>query len=130
MSFRIHTDYLQSFNQVESKAVDNEKGKKIKSSFQDVFDEQLQKYQEGIKISSHASKRLAQRNITLSKRDLQTLEEAMDQAEKKGAKESLMLYKDTAFIASIKNRTLITAMDPKNSKEHIFTNIDSAIIIK
>ncbi len=54
----------------------------------------------------------------------------MSKADEKGAKDSLMLYKDIAFIASIKNRTLITAIDPKDSEEHIFTNIDSAVIVK
>ncbi len=60
---------------------------------------------------------------------MKTLESAMDKAEAKGARESLLLYKDIAFIASIKSRTLITAVDPKESKEKIFTNIDSAVFL-
>ena len=60
----------------------------------------------------------------------EALSEAMDKADAKGAKESLMLYKDIAFIASIRNRTLITAVDPRDSKENVFTNIDSAVIVK
>ncbi len=52
----------------------------------------------------------------------------MDSLEKKGAKESLMIYKDYAFIASVRNRTIITSMDHK--EVDVVTNIDSAMMIK
>ena len=36
---------------------------------------------------------------------------------------------DLAFIVSIKNRTVITAMDGASMKENVFTNIDGAVIL-
>jgi len=98
--------------------------------FKDVLSQTLQKAEGSIKISSHAGRRLMERNISLNASDMKQLSDAMDRARAKGARDSLILYKDIAFIASIKNRTLITAVDPKNSKEDVFTNIDSAVIIK
>ena len=50
-------------------------------------------------------------------------------ADKKGAKQALILYKDMALITSIKNRTVITAMDKNESKGKIITNIDSVVMI-
>jgi flagellar operon protein len=41
-----------------------------------------------------------------------------------------MLYQDLALIASVVNKTIITAMKGDDMKEHVFTNIDSAVIIR
>ncbi len=81
------------------------------------------------KISAHASERLNIRNIKLTENDIENINTAIDKMEEKGSKESLILYKDLALIASVKNRTIITAIDKTSLEEKIFTNIDSAIII-
>lgn len=128
MSFRINHGYIPLLQ--EAKQKNNSKVSKNQNSFQNILKQQVQKSSEEIKISSHANQRLVERNIHLTTRDLEELSKAMDRADQKGAKESLILYKDIAFIASIKNHTVITAMDPENSKENIFTSIDSAVIIK
>jgi len=39
-----------------------------------------------------------------------------------------VLLRDMAFIVSVKNKTVITAMDGENMKSNVFTNIDSAVI--
>lgn len=96
--------------------------------FKDILNNEINKNSE-IKISGHAIERLKSRNISLDVNDMEKLKNAIDKAEQKGAKESLLLYKDTAFIASIKNRTIITAVDKESSKDNVFTNIDSAVII-
>jgi hypothetical protein len=40
-----------------------------------------------------------------------------------------MLYKDVALIASIENKTLITAVEKDRAKDNIFTNVDSVVIL-
>ena len=80
-----------------------------------------------VKISSHASDRMIQRDITLSDEDLSKINDAVNRLETKGAKESLLLYKDLAFIASIKNKTIITAMS--GNEVDTVTNIDSFVKI-
>ena len=94
--------------------------------FQAMLQETIKRGQE-IKISAHAQQRMEERNIRLEEGDMKALQGAMDSLEKKGARESLMLYKDFAFIASIRNRTIITSMD--SNEVDVVTNIDSAIIV-
>jgi flagellar operon protein len=83
----------------------------------------------GIKFSGHAQTRLASRQITLTGEDVARLGKAMTQAAAKGAKDSLVLMDKTAFVVSVANRTVITAVAQDALKENIFTNIDSAMIL-
>ncbi len=81
-----------------------------------------------LKFSAHAERRLQTRGITLDEQKLNELMEAIDKVEAKGGKESLVLMDKIALIVSVKNRTVITAIDGESLKENVFTNIDSAII--
>ncbi len=84
----------------------------------------------GLKLSAHAERRLKERNIVFDREDMAKIENAVQKAAAKGSRESLVMYGDIALVASIKNNTLITAMDGDSLKEHVFTNIDSAVIVK
>lgn len=101
----------------------------LRNSHRFDFESYVNEASKSIKVSAHASERLNNRNINLSQKDLKSINSAMDKAEVKGAKEALILYNDLALIASVKNRTIITAIDKSSMEEKIFTNIDSAIII-
>ncbi|MCU0411605.1 MAG: flagellar protein [Bacteroidetes bacterium] len=93
-------------------------------SFKEVFEKEVQE----LKISKHAQQRLESRNITLNEADMQKLQTAIDRAQEKGAQDSLVLLRDLAFVVSVRNRTIVTAMDGDRLKENVFTNIDSAVI--
>ena len=82
-----------------------------------------------VKLSAHAQKRLAQQNITISSQDITRIGAAVQKAEMKGARESLMLLEDLALVVNIRNRTVITAMDKTRQRDRIFTNIDSTVIL-
>lgn len=84
--------------------------------------------QSTVKFSAHAEKRLAARNIRLTPSQISTLEQAVDRLQAKGGRESLVILGDIAFVVSVKNRTVITAVDGDSMKENVFTNIDSVII--
>lgn len=99
-------------------------GENRESKFQNVLEEELR----GLTFSRHARERLESRRIELNDRDLASLQQAVDRAEEKGAKDSLVLMRDMAFIVSIRNRTVVTALDSEHLKENVFTNIDSAVI--
>lgn len=105
----------------------NETGTSKTSGFDEILQDEINR--DGIKISKHASERLESRNIRLDTTDISKLNDAMNKIKDKGGCESLILYKDTAFIASIKNKTIITAVDRESSKENVFTNIDSAMVL-
>ncbi len=81
-----------------------------------------------VRFSKHAAQRLDVRNIELSSDQLMRLNEGTQKANAKGINESLVLVDELAFIVNIKNNTVITAMDQKEAKENIFTNIDGAVI--
>jgi flagellar operon protein len=82
-----------------------------------------------LRFSAHAMQRLQSRNIRLTPSDLQQMNSMADKAAAKGAKQSLFVMGDVAMVVSIKNRTVITAVDGQSMKENVFTNIDSAAII-
>lgn len=108
----------------------NRKSFDIRNTHRLEFDKCVNKaLDSNLKISAHASERLQSRNINLSKDDVNSINKAIDKVQNKGAKETLILYNDLALIASVPNRTIITAMDKTSLEEKIFTNIDSAIII-
>ena len=92
-------------------------------SFESIFQKELEK----VKFSSHALKRLEERNIELSDDEMSKINTAVDRAELKGSKDSLVMMNSTAFIVNIPNRTVITAMPIAESKENVFTNIDSVV---
>ena len=97
------------------------------ASFASVLDAQLPA--QGVKFSQHAQERLKSRNITLSASDLASLEGAVNSVAQKGGKESLVMMKDAALVVSIKNRTVVTALDKAQMQGNVFTNIDSAVIL-
>ncbi len=98
------------------------------NSFSEVLNKTLQDKQ-GVKLSRHAEERLLKRNISLSPEDLKEIGKALDKAESKGIRDALILKGDTALVANVRNRTIITAAGGEDLKDNIFTNIDGAIIM-
>lgn len=82
-----------------------------------------------LKLSGHAKSRLSSREIELGKAEWDRVMSGVEKAAQKGARESLVLLDDVALLVSIKNRTIITAVDKANLKENVFTNIDSAVLV-
>ena len=99
-------------------------------SFRDVLTQTGVTSGTGLKFSAHAIQRLQSRNITLSQDDVQKMNVMADKAAAKGAQQSLFMLHDVGMIVSIKNRTVITAVDSDSMRENVFTNIDSAAVIK
>lgn len=81
-----------------------------------------------VRFSAHAATRMKSRNIEMTPEMLGKLEKAVHGAADKGARDSLILLKDYAFIVNIPNRTVVTAMDGTSMKENVFTSIDSAVV--
>jgi flagellar operon protein len=104
-------------------------GKQISST---PFSEILQSKQAAgetgeLKFSKHANERLASRNIDLTDDQLERLESGAKKAGEKGISESLVMVDNLAFIVSIKNNTVITAVN--DGEDKVFTNIDGAVIM-
>ncbi len=82
-----------------------------------------------VNFSKHASERLLSRNITLTGEQLERLSAGVDEAKKKGIKESLVMLDDLYFIVSVTNDTVVTALDKETSDRNVFTNIDGAVLV-
>lgn len=82
----------------------------------------------GVKFSKHATMRLSDRNIQISAEQSKRLETGVTKAREKGINESLVMVDSLAFIVNVPNKTVVTAIDQAESMEHIFTNIDGAVI--
>jgi flagellar operon protein len=82
-----------------------------------------------VRLSQHAAERLKARGITLSDSDMKEIAGAVDSVAQKGGKDSLIMMGDAALVVSVKNRTVVTAMDRQSLKGNVFTNIDSAVLL-
>ncbi|MFL0251628.1 TIGR02530 family flagellar biosynthesis protein [Clostridium neuense] len=101
---------------------------KTNTTFEKILDDNLNTCT-GFNISKHAAERIKSRNIELNEADMKKINQGINDADEKGAKDCLILYKDVALIASIKSRTIITAIDKDSRKENVFTNIDSVVLL-
>ena len=81
-----------------------------------------------VQFSKHAVQRLERRQLAVDPASLQRLQDGVDRAAGKGARDAVVLVDDTAFVVSVRNRTVITAVGKDQMKDHVFTNIDSAVI--
>ena len=82
-----------------------------------------------LKFSAHALNRIKDRSISMGGDLMNRLQNAVNTAAQKGAKESLILSDDAAFIVSVKNNTVITVVDRNQLSGNVFTNIDSTVVI-
>jgi flagellar operon protein len=79
-------------------------------------------------FSKHAMERLSRRGVDMDSQTLGRLTEGIQRAADKGARNSVVFVDGTAFVASVQNNTVITAVTPEAMNSHVFTNIDSAVI--
>ena len=82
-----------------------------------------------LKFSNHAIDRMRTRGINFSPEKMARIESAVQKAEAKGGKETLLLTDDSALIVNVANKTVVTFMDKNQLKENVFTNIDSTIVL-
>lgn len=127
MSYRVVNGKLYSID--DFTRLPNENKNKVENAdFKDILNRELNK-KDSFVISNHAAERLKNRNISLNENDMNKINEGINKAVEKGSNESLILYKDLVFVASIKNRTIITAVDKDSSKGNVFTNVDSVVLL-
>ena len=97
-------------------------------NFADILNKQVQET-DVVKFSAHAVKRLEERALMVSPHELERLSDGIKQLDEKGSKNSLVMVDDTAFVVSVSNKTVITALDKNASPSNVFTNIDSVAFV-
>jgi flagellar operon protein len=98
-------------------------GNNVNPTFQRIFQDQF------VKFSHHAEVRLKERGIQLKPEQIEKMNNAIDKAASKGAKDALLILAGNGFIVNVPNRTVVTALDGQAMNDHVFTQIDSAMII-
>lgn len=81
-----------------------------------------------LRFSRHALQRVQRRGIALDPSTLGRLQEGVRKAAGKGSRDSVVLVDGAAFVVSVSNKTVLTAVLPEHMREQVFTNIDSAVI--
>jgi flagellar operon protein len=82
----------------------------------------------GPQFSKHALDRVQRRGIELDQPTLARLGDGLSRAAGKGARNAVVFVDNTAFVANVPSNTVITAVGSEHMREHVFTNIDSAVI--
>jgi len=98
-------------------------------AFRDLLADKLKAGSSQVKFSAHAVERLHSRDIALTDNELVQLNNAVDKVKEKGGKDALLMMGDLAFVVSVPNRTVVTAMEKFAGEQKVFTNIDSALVV-
>ena len=101
---------------------------KTDESFSTLLKEEVDR-SEGVRFSKHAAQRVAERGIEVSDRLMSDLNQAVEKAKAKGARDVVIIGKDGAFIVNVPHNLIVTTMNGNEMKENIFTNIDSAVLL-
>ena len=81
-----------------------------------------------VSLSEHALRRVEQRQIPLEGAQLDRLSRAMDTLSQRGSKQSLVMLDQVAYVVNVPTHTVVTAVEPGQTKERVFTQIDSVLI--
>ena len=83
-----------------------------------------------VRFSKHAVERINQRGIDMYASDrLDRLNRAVELAEEKNSDEALVFIDSAAFLVSVRNNKVITAVTAEDIQGNIFTNIDSTVVM-
>lgn len=127
----INNNYYANVGRISSQKK-TDLSKKTESNQVESFDQILKSKTEqklNVTFSKHAKDRLKSRDIRLTNMQKEKISMAVQRAKNKGVRDSLILMDDMAFVVSIKNNTVITAVNDSEFKENVFTNIDGAVIV-
>lgn len=95
-----------------------------KVSFKDVL------AKEQLTISNHAKTRMEERNISIDSSKWKQISDKLQEANEKGVTNSLVFMNDAALLVSVKNNTVITALNRSEMESKLFTNINGAIVLE
>lgn len=79
-------------------------------------------------FSRHALDRMASRGIELTAAQLSRLGMALASLRCKGGRHALVLLDQIALVVSVKRRRVVTVVGRQHLREHVFTNIDCAML--
>lgn len=90
---------------------------------------QLSETPKGLHLSTHAMRRLQERNLSIDKEEFQKIQSAVDKLKLKGGQDSLVITGKAAYIIDVAKNTIVTAIDKESIGDNVFTKIDSTILM-
>ncbi len=122
---------IQNLSSIQSLKLNHDieiqKKQKSDGGFAEILNQRLE--ENGVQFSKHAAARMEERGVAYTETLHQDLNNAIERARLKGAKDVVVIGQQNAFIVNVPNNTVITTMNASEMKENIFTNIDSAVIM-
>jgi flagellar operon protein len=82
-----------------------------------------------VELSTHAAKRLQERNISFDGEEYVKLQEALGKLRTKGGHDSLVVTGKAAYVLDVDRGMIVTAVDRESMGENVFTKIDSTIFM-
>ncbi len=82
-----------------------------------------------VSLSTHAAKRLEERNIAFDGAEYLKLQEALGKLRTKGGHDSLVITGKAAYVLDVDRGMVVTAVDKDSMGENVFTKIDSTIFM-
>lgn len=82
-----------------------------------------------VKLAPEAQERARLRGIPLGQVELDQISRAMDSIARKGGREALLIGRQGTFVVDVPSRTVVTAWGPGETQGHVFTGIDSALML-
>lgn len=95
------------------------------NEFKNLFDDEINK----LNFSSHAIKRIQERQINIDQKEIDKITSATKQLKAKGGQDSLVITDNAAYIIDVAKNTVVTAIDKNNIDQNVFTKIDSTILM-
>ncbi len=83
----------------------------------------------GIHLSTHAARRLKERNLEMDSAEFFKLKDAFQKLREKGGQDSLVITDKAAYIVDVPNQKVVTAIDKNNIVDNVFTKIDSTVLV-
>lgn len=98
------------------------------SEFGHLLKDKIEK-QNTISLSTHAAKRIQERNLEMDSKEIAKLNDALKKLETKGGQDSLVITDQAAYILDVPNKKIVTAIDKENILDNVFTKIDSTVMV-
>ena len=111
---------------VSNRLSKNSEGSEFKNLLSEIKEKPIHS---GINLSTHAAKRLAERQIDFNGEEYLKVKEAITRLKAKGGKDSLVITDKAAYIVDVANEKVVTAVDKMSMNESVFTKIDSTVFM-
>ncbi|MCE3013642.1 MAG: hypothetical protein LW878_11315 [Proteobacteria bacterium] len=100
-----------------------------RSEFADLIGKATAEPKQAVELSTHAQKRLQERNISFDTQEYLKLQEALGKLKLKGGHDSLVITGKAAYVLDVDRGMIVTAVDRDSMSENVFTKIDSTIFM-